>query len=165
MSTFILPDQAALPLAPNTPPQPPEGSPTSGRSVLAPVCGAAPRRSRTVAKNFGKRHADVLDSIDVILAHDGNLRHGDFSWFHEVRAEHATVPGRFGRAFDLTRDGFTLLAMGWTGAKARKGILHRHPFKLDRGQTLGHGGFELIVNPIAAQAGGNRHSRPIIIAT
>ncbi len=36
-------------------------------------------------------------------------------WFSEVRTLHPTVAGRFDRSFALTRQGFTLLAMGWTG--------------------------------------------------
>ena len=61
--------------------------------------------------------ADVLRDIDELTrkAHDAVLRHGTAGWFREVRTEHPTVSGRVDRSFDLTRQGFTLLVMGWTG--------------------------------------------------
>ena len=70
--------------------------------------------SRDVAEMFGKRHDHVLRDIDQIC-HAPNLGDG---WFREVVSGHPTVVGRVDRSFDLTRDGFTLLAMGWTGEKA-----------------------------------------------
>jgi len=70
--------------------------------------------SRDVAAAFGKDHRHVLRDIDGIL-HSPDLGGG---WFREIRTEHPTVTGRLDRSFDLTRDGFTLLAMGWTGERA-----------------------------------------------
>jgi hypothetical protein len=43
------------------------------------------------------------------------LGHG---FFHYRQSSHPTIPGRKDRWFELTRDGFTLLAMGFTGARA-----------------------------------------------
>lgn len=71
--------------------------------------------SKAVAEGFGKRHADVLRDIDVLLGHSADLRH---ECFQEVSVDHPTVPGRMDRSFNMTRDGFTLLAMGFTGEKA-----------------------------------------------
>ena len=72
--------------------------------------------SRDVADFFGKRHADVLRDVDNTLKNidNANLRSG---WFHEVSYR---VDGqeRDYRTFDMTRDGFTLLVMGYTGPKA-----------------------------------------------
>ena len=66
--------------------------------------------SRDVAEKFEKRHADVLRDIDGILSKiDANPHR---SWFQTV-----TVWDSYGRqqpSFDLTRQGFTLLVMGWT---------------------------------------------------
>jgi anti-repressor protein len=70
--------------------------------------------SRDVADLFEKEHRHVLRDIDALL-HGSNLSGG---WFREVRTEHPTVASRMDRSFDLTRDGFTLLVMGWTGKKA-----------------------------------------------
>lgn len=69
--------------------------------------------SRDVAEFFGKRHADVLRDID-------NLRTAS----EEAERNFALCPyqaevgGRLYRAFDMTRDGFTLLAIGFTGKRA-----------------------------------------------
>jgi anti-repressor protein len=73
--------------------------------------------STVVAKNFGKRHDHILRDIDGLRT-SPDL--GRCDWFREVETQ---VPGGNGaalkvRSFDLTREGFTLLAMGWTGAKA-----------------------------------------------
>lgn len=73
--------------------------------------------SRDVAAAFGKRHDHVLRDIDALL-HSPDLGGGASPWFREVHSEHPTVSGRLDRSFDLTRDGFTLLAMGWAGERA-----------------------------------------------
>lgn len=73
--------------------------------------------SRDVADSFGKRHDNVLRDIDTLVGHASNLRDREFV---EVSVPHPTVAGRTDRAFDLTRDGFALLAMGFTGQKALK---------------------------------------------
>jgi Rha family phage regulatory protein len=70
--------------------------------------------SRDVAEAFEKRHDHVLRDIDAIR-HAPDLGHG---WFREVQSEHPAVTGRFDRSFDLTRQGFTLLVMGWNGERA-----------------------------------------------
>lgn len=64
--------------------------------------------SRDVAEKFGKRHDHVMRDVDSLL-HAPNLGDG---WFREVSNEHPTISGRVDRSFDMTRDGFTLLAMG-----------------------------------------------------
>ena len=91
--------------------------------------------SRDVAEAFGKRHDNVLRDIDSLLANsvrqpDGgtdsssDLRDVSFqqlgAWFREIRQERHDGPGRETRSFDLTRDGFTLLVMGWTGERAMR---------------------------------------------
>jgi len=74
--------------------------------------------SRDVAEKFGKRPDNALRDIDAILDTSSDLR--KCGWFRETVVD---VPGGNGatlqvRSFDLTRDGFTLLVMGWTGPKA-----------------------------------------------
>jgi Rha family phage regulatory protein len=76
--------------------------------------GAVLTSSTDVADFFEKRHADVLRAVDGIV-HSADLRH---EWFQEVSTPHPVVQGRFDRSFNLTRDGFVLLAMGFTGEKA-----------------------------------------------
>lgn len=69
--------------------------------------------SRDVAEMFEKEHRHVLRDIDHILL-SPNL--GSVEWFKET--SYIDPTGRTLRSFDLTRDGFSLLVMGWTGAKA-----------------------------------------------
>ena len=73
--------------------------------------------SRDVATYFGKRHDHVLRDIDGLIGHAPDL--GDRQ-FQRVSSPHPTIPGRVDRSFKMTRDGFSLLAMGFTGAKALK---------------------------------------------
>lgn len=68
--------------------------------------------SRDVAEWFEKRPGDVLRDIRA-LEIDADLRR---SWFRE-----RMQPDAYGReqiSIDMTRDGFTILVMGWTGARA-----------------------------------------------
>lgn len=68
--------------------------------------------SRAVSEMFGKRHDNVLRDIGAIEI-SSDLRG---CWFSATSVLDAH--GRSQPAFDMTRDGFTLLAMGWNGAKA-----------------------------------------------
>jgi Rha family phage regulatory protein len=70
--------------------------------------------SRDVAREFGKRHDNVLRDIQALLATPSELR--GFDWFREV--SYLDEKGEARPSFDLTRDGFTLLVQGWTGPKA-----------------------------------------------
>lgn len=74
--------------------------------------------SREVALNFDKEHKHVLESIRSLEKDVPNFR----LMFFET-----TMPDSYGReqkVYLMTRDGFTLLAVGFTGKKALK-------FKLD----------------------------------
>ena len=81
--------------------------------------GRAVTTSQDVAEAFGRRHFDVMTDIDRLCRdadmHDENLRDVYFQW---VSVPHPTVPRRTMRVCEMTRDGFTLLAMGYTGPKA-----------------------------------------------
>jgi Rha family phage regulatory protein len=68
--------------------------------------------SRDVAEAFDKRHDHVLRDIDAILT-SPNL---GASWFRS--GDYLDAKGEARRSFDLTRQGFTLLVMGWTGERA-----------------------------------------------
>lgn len=71
--------------------------------------------SRDVAEHFSKQHKHVLDAVDALLIMEPSIE-------PNFRPNEIEVKTGFGtrkvRAFDMTRDGFTLLAMGFTGAKA-----------------------------------------------
>lgn len=74
-------------------------------------------RSTEIAKHFGKRHNNVLRDIDELVreakSHDSLLSSEMFfeSTFTNDR-------NRQYREFLMNRDGFSLLAMGFTGQKA-----------------------------------------------
>jgi Rha family phage regulatory protein len=70
--------------------------------------------SRDVAEVFGKRHFHVLRDIEALkLTPDL-----DAAWFRPTG--YVDDAGRTLPAYDMTRDGFTLLVMGWTGPRAMK---------------------------------------------
>lgn len=74
--------------------------------------GAALTNSLLVAEKFGKSHKNVIASIKEILTSAENSA----NLFIE-----ATYPDSYGRdqfMYIMNRDGFTLLAMGFTGKKA-----------------------------------------------
>lgn len=64
-----------------------------------------------MADYFQKRHDNVLRHLDTLL-----LKLEAQALFTEIKLTGCTGFGiRHYRAFDMTRDGFTLLAMGFTG--------------------------------------------------
>lgn len=68
--------------------------------------------SRIVAETFGKDHRHVLRDIDNIKKDVSNFG----QMFFETEAPDSY--GRLQRVYQMTRDGFTLLAMGFTGSDA-----------------------------------------------
>lgn len=93
--------------------------------------------SRAVAEQFGKQHAHVIRSIEELLdslnqskigAVDGDSEQTetalispaltDFAAQNFLLTEYKDGKGELRPEYLLTRDGFTLLAMGFTGAKA-----------------------------------------------
>jgi Rha family phage regulatory protein len=80
--------------------------------------------SRDVAKFFEKRHDHVLRDIDNLIRMDPDLLGNEFtpSKYGELSFGDCEINGLAPfegyRCFHLTRAGFTLLAMGFTGSKA-----------------------------------------------
>lgn len=72
--------------------------------------------SRVVAEVFEKEHKNVLAAIDEILEKKPDLRRLNFQP-SQIMVQ-AGIHQREVRAFEMDRDGFTLVAMGFTGAKA-----------------------------------------------
>ncbi|HGO9422458.1 Rha family transcriptional regulator [Bacillus thuringiensis] len=71
--------------------------------------------SKKVAEVFGKRHAHVLDVIESLKV---DMIKTDFSvLFQETTYKPENAKCSFPK-YNLTRDGFTLLVMGFTGKKA-----------------------------------------------
>ncbi|MCX5580784.1 phage regulatory protein/antirepressor Ant [Kaistia terrae] len=90
---------------------------STSNAIALPVVivrdGGVFANSRDVADYFDKRHADVIRSIDdLLMAAPAAEREFAFCPYSAVSG------GREYRSFDLTRDGFTLFAMGFTGPRA-----------------------------------------------
>lgn len=73
--------------------------------------------SRFVARFFEKNHRDVLRSIHSILEPDSGFS-ADFTERNFALSSYKDSSGRSLPCYALTRDGFTALAMGFTGKKA-----------------------------------------------
>lgn len=72
--------------------------------------------SRNVAGNFDKRHDHILRDIDELKESIGATQNwGDL--FYETTYTHPQNKQQY-REYYMTKDGFTLLAMGFTGKKA-----------------------------------------------
>ena len=72
--------------------------------------------SADIASGFDKTHRDVVRAIDNLIKKLQEAGREDVRNF-----EHTAIPDRYGRpqrAYEMDRDGFSLLAMGFTGAKA-----------------------------------------------
>ena len=80
--------------------------------VLSMQSGEPVASSRQIADNFEKRHDHVMRDIDAIKKDVPNF--GEM--FFETTALYSY--GREQRAYLMNRDGFTLLAMGFTGKAA-----------------------------------------------
>ena len=100
---------------------------------LIQICeynGEAVTTSRAVAEQFGKQHTHVIRDIEEIISQLSQSKIGlaepkiglssteDFAEHNFIEAEYTDAQGKPRKQYILTRDGFTLLAMGFTGAKA-----------------------------------------------
>lgn len=105
--------------------------------------GTPVTNSLLVAEKFEKRHADVIRAIEDLLSQiPDNQRERNFALTYNEK----TMPNRASRRdplYAMTRDGFSLLVMGFTGKKALK-------FKLDfieafnkMEQVIKSGGFQV----------------------
>lgn len=81
--------------------------------TLSVVDGIITTTSIEVARHFGKRHERVLDAARTLTAALPVDAQHNF-----VLSDYADSTGRTLPCYRMTRDGFTLLAMGFTGKKA-----------------------------------------------
>lgn len=72
-----------------------------------------------VADYFEKSHNHVVRDIEKILSPQSGLSE-EFNVSNFGRITYTDSRGRKQRAYAMTRDGFTMLVMGYTGAKAMK---------------------------------------------
>lgn len=89
--------------------------PMDNYGVFADMHDTARANSLMVAEMFEKRHDNVLNSIRSILQEDDE---DGFNALNFKEIKYVDDRGRKKPAYAMTRDGFTLLAMGFTGKKA-----------------------------------------------
>ncbi|MDY6065310.1 MAG: Rha family transcriptional regulator [Finegoldia sp.] len=75
--------------------------------------------SRFVAEAFGKRHDNVVRDIEKIIEPKSGLSE-EFIALNFEEINYADGRNRKQKAYALTRDGFTILVMGYTGKKAMR---------------------------------------------
>ena len=92
---------------------------TQNLPVVTIVNGQPTTLSTDVAYFFEKPHNDVLKAIRAILSKLPEDRLGNFSQTVVTRTNPSGGAPIQSRAYRLTRDGFTFLAMGFTGEKAQ----------------------------------------------
>lgn len=99
--------------------------------------GQALTTSREVAENFGKQHKNVIQSIEQLFTDSralaseggglnfqpakltqGGITVAEFLESNFRVSEYIDAQGKPRKQYIITKDGFTLLAMGFTGAKA-----------------------------------------------
>lgn len=72
--------------------------------------------SRMVAERFGKRHADVIRAIEEKIEINAKLRSSNYY----IENTYIDSMNRPKKEYLMTRDGFTFIVMGFTGAEADK---------------------------------------------
>lgn len=92
------------------------------RAIVAPELstegGQIATTSLQIAQHFGKRHADVLRAIKNLLTELSEDHQRNFAQTVETRANPSGGAPISSPCYRITRDGFTLLAMGFTGKEA-----------------------------------------------
>lgn len=68
-----------------------------------------------VATNFGKQHKHVLEKISYIMT-EMNSAENSAQYF--IESTYVDNSGKSNKCYELTRDGFSLLVMGFTGKRA-----------------------------------------------
>ena len=75
--------------------------------------------STDVAKYFGKNHFHVVRDIENLIEKLPSSRASIFGASEvQIASNLKNAPSKLIKAYRMTRDGFTLLVMGWTGEKA-----------------------------------------------
>ena len=87
----------------------------SAGPIVSVKDGRAFANSRDVAEFFGKQHADVLRDIETIIC-VSDPEEGSSPNFGETSYAHPQN-GQTYRSFAMDQEGFTLLAMGFTGPR------------------------------------------------
>ena len=92
---------------------------SSSSPIVTIVNNKATCLSTDVAQFFGKIHRNVVRDIEDLCSKLPPSRLLNFEQSEiSVPSNLNNAPARIIKAYRMTRDGFTLLVMGWTGAKA-----------------------------------------------
>ena len=83
--------------------------------ILKEVNGEVTANSRDVAERFDKQHKHVLDKITQLEA---EIQPAENSARYFIRSEYVDLKGESRKEYLLSRDGFSLIVMGFTGKKA-----------------------------------------------
>ena len=83
--------------------------------VITNTNGELTTSSLGVAEKFKKQHKDVLEKISNIMA---EMNSAEFSAQYFIESVYIDNSGKSNKCYELTRDGFSLLVMGFTGKKA-----------------------------------------------
>ena len=81
--------------------------------LITVVDGKPVVTSKQVADHFGKQHRNVLVDIKSLLSDSGEFGELNFLLSTYISSQNKELP-----CYEMTRDGFTLLAMGYTGKDA-----------------------------------------------
>lgn len=81
-------------------------------SIVTLDKGKLTTTTKIVADVFGKIHRDVIRAIDDLDCSE------EFSLRNFEQSEYKTERGKTYKCFNMTRDGFVFLCMGFTGKKA-----------------------------------------------
>lgn len=97
--------------------------PASATPDLIVIDGKVTTSSLQIAEHFGKRHTHVIRAIRNLLTDlspEGEPKNGlsEFAQLNFGLSEFVDSTGRHLPMYRITRDGFTLLAMGFTGKEA-----------------------------------------------
>ena len=76
--------------------------------------GQAVTSSLQVAEYFGKKHQHVMEKVRALLAEIPS----DWGVSNFRQSSYFNLQGKEQPCYEMTKDGFTLLAMGFTGKKA-----------------------------------------------
>jgi Rha family phage regulatory protein len=73
-------------------------------------------KSQIIAEKFGKQHKDVLRKIETLDIPDDYRERNFAPTFQDIPGPNGAT--RQSKSYELTRDGFALLVMGFTGKRA-----------------------------------------------
>lgn len=96
----------------------PAQAPRSWADIVFEKDGVPMASSRMVAEVFEKRHDNVLRAIDVLRTEMADVGSSELSGLFTEGATYNDKARKDVRFFLMTRDGFSLLAMGFTGKRA-----------------------------------------------